>query len=229
MQLSQLRDIVRLRLRDTETPYFWTDAWIDECLNEALEEAIIRAMFLRSTETLPVVVGENILPVNRTILMVDNSVVAKFVSATNAVSELPYLTPKDFAVHVGNDINGVGSPLFFCSGEEDNTIQVYPIPDVTGVILLPIRRGFEEADRMVNDSDIPNIPERYHRPLIEWAVYRSFSVPDSEFGDPKAAETAEAKFDRTFGRRPSARFAEAIAKGLGNRRAYHANYLGFTP
>ena len=56
---------------------------------------------------------------------------------------------------------------------------------------------------MVDDTDAPvDLNKAHHPHLVEWALHKAFSVPDTEFFDPNRAQIAEAKFIDYFGERP---------------------------
>lgn len=50
----------------------------------------------------------------------------------------------------------------------------------------------------------PEIHEAHHEHLIQWALHRAFSVPDSELFDPSRASIAEQAFTAYFGILPDA-------------------------
>ena len=52
------------------------------------------------------------------------------------------------------------------------------------------------------DSDTPEIHEAHHEHLVQWALHRAFSIPDTEAFDPARAASAEATFTRYFGLLP---------------------------
>lgn len=225
MTLSELRSLARTKLRDTTPPYFWSDQWLDTCINEAIEEAVDRALLLQSTETVPVEIGEPTIAINRFVLAIEGP--ATFIGSDNQAHILPYITPAQFRSYVGVDLSATDTPQYFCSGELADTITVHPIPNMAGSIIVPIRRGAEASDLLVSSTDVPTIPERYHRRLVDWVLAKCFDIPDADFGDPKAAEAAEERFDKSFGRRKGARYSQAVSSGLANRRATQPDVLGF--
>ena len=63
--------------------------------------------------------------------------------------------------------------------------------------------GMPFAD-MVDDQDIPEIFDRYHRSLRYWMMYRAYSKQDSQANDPKKAADALTLFEQEFGKKSSA-------------------------
>ena len=51
-------------------------------------------------------------------------------------------------------------------------------------------------------NETPEIHAAHHEHLIEWALHKAFSVPDSELFDPSRAKLAEEAFTRYFGPLP---------------------------
>ena len=56
--------------------------------------------------------------------------------------------------------------------------------------------------KLDNDTDKPEIHEAHHEHLIQWALHKAFSVPDSELFDPNRAALSERAFTSYFGRLP---------------------------
>ena len=52
------------------------------------------------------------------------------------------------------------------------------------------------------DGDVPEINQIHHVHLIQWALHKAYSVPDSEFFDPNRSALAEQEFTDYFGPRP---------------------------
>lgn len=55
---------------------------------------------------------------------------------------------------------------------------------------------------LVNHGDRPEIHEAHHEHLIQWALHKAFSVPDSEMFDPERSILAERAFTAYFGPLP---------------------------
>jgi hypothetical protein len=56
--------------------------------------------------------------------------------------------------------------------------------------------------KLENDSDKPEIHGAHHEHLVQWALHKAFSVPDSELFDPNRATLAERAFTKYFGPLP---------------------------
>jgi hypothetical protein len=91
--------------------------------------------------------------------------------------------------------NETGTPTLAIQG--DRTLRLVPIPDAAGTLYLEGYRlplGAPGSD--------PEIHVAHQRHLIQWALYRAFSIPGSEQQDAKKAEQALGEFTRYFGPRP---------------------------
>lgn len=53
-----------------------------------------------------------------------------------------------------------------------------------------------------DESDEPEIHAAHHEHLIEWALFKAYSVPDADAFDPTRAKMAEDAFTRYFGLQP---------------------------
>ena len=57
-------------------------------------------------------------------------------------------------------------------------------------------------EKLASDADKPEIHEAHHEHLIQWALHKAFSVPDSELFDPDRSTLAERAFTAYFGPLP---------------------------
>ena len=84
--------------------------------------------------------------------------------------------------------------------QDDTGIRLVPIPDVGGELQL---EGYRvPLSAMQNDTDKPEINQIHHVHLIQWALHKAFSVPDSEFFDPNRSALAKQQFTDYFVPRP---------------------------
>jgi hypothetical protein len=99
-------------------------------------------------------------------------------------------------------------PLYYSRGANSSSINILPISNIAGVMVLYGRKLPSAYEKMVTPQDEPVIPIEFHRDLVHWMVAEAYNVHDSDALDPGAADKYEAKFEARFGKRPSAR-AEA--------------------
>jgi len=81
-------------------------------------------------------------------------------------------------------------------------MNLAPEPDVVGTLYL---EGYRLPLASLSAStDVPEVNAVHHRHLVDWALHRAFSVPDSESFDAQRAGQAEAAFSAYFGPAPDA-------------------------
>lgn len=176
MNLSDLRALVRLRMRDTAAPYLFSDDEIDANLNEAQREACVRALLIE-----------------------DDSVTQIDIVTTDKRYDLD---PRIVDV-IGISI-GAALPRDFTDGwtltETHLILDRFP----TAADTLTLRAHLLPSSDMVSDSDEPEIRPVYHQPMADWAISLCYLAPDAETFDQQAADRYAARFTQSFGERPSA-------------------------
>ena len=199
MTLADLIRRFRVLSNDTAQPYFWEDVDITDWLDDAQAQACIRGRLLRD-DSRESVCAIALTPGKATyklhpklyeiisIRLVPASGRARPVSLksrewldANHRDWRDCQRPAVTAIQDDTSIRVVGKV------EDGDTLQmeVYRLP------LLSLA-----------DSDSPEIHEAHHEHLIQWALHKGFSVPDSETFDQQRAERAEDMFARYFGPLP---------------------------
>lgn len=104
-------------------------------------------------------------------------------------------------------------PQFYMRGTADNSITLYPQPNLAGSIVMTISRMPTTAEELVYTvtSGVPVIPAEFHRDLIYWVLAEAYMVDNVDTYNPKASADNEAKFEARFGRKPTAR-GEAMGR-----------------
>ncbi len=176
MTLSKLRELVRLRIRDTKKPYFFSDQEIDANINEAQREACTRAFLIEDDEvtTVDIVTGECRYDLDpRVIDVLDISI-------------------------------GTTNPQSFTDGwtltEGKLLLEREPVADD----VLTLRAYLLPSAEMVDDDDEPEIREVHQTRMLDWAISLCFQVQDADAFDQNAADRYAAKFSESFGDRPNA-------------------------
>lgn len=176
MNLSELRDLVRQRTRDTVKPYFVTDEEIDENLNEAEREACRRALLIEDFET--------------------------FTIDLNTVDQRYDIDQR--VIDVIDIKIGTESPIDFTDEWTltETQLVLARVPTTENVLSLHCYRL--PMHEMENDSDTPEIREVYHRQMADWAISLCYLIPDAELFNQNAADIYAMRFTQSFGERPSA-------------------------
>lgn len=199
MTLADLIRRFRVLSNDTAQPYFWEDVDITDWLDDAQAQACIRGRLLRD-DSRESVCAIALTPSKATyklhpklyeiisIRLVPASGRARPVSLksrewldANHRDWRDCQRPAVTAIQDDTSIRVVGKV------EDGDTLQM----EVCRLPLLSLA-----------DSDSPEIHEAHHEHLVQWALHRAFSIPDTEAFDPARAASAEAAFTRYFGLMP---------------------------
>ena len=196
---------IRRDLDDTVSPYLWDNDFLTGSLNSAAEETCIRTRCIAdSTSALCTIAVEadtakyaldaSVLGVMRARIAGERNVL-RLVNA----KMLDDLEPGwDDPTHARK-----GTPEYAAFNLDEHCIQLYPIPAVVGDLRLSVWRLPTTAEQLVDDADVPAIPEQYHRELKHWVIYEAYSCPDAEKSDPQKAANAYAMFEARTGARPT--------------------------
>ena len=201
MNLEQLIASFRVDADDIEAPFLFRDEWVSMWLSEAQAEAAIRGRLILEDANpavcqIAVTSGTASYELHRSVYEI---AYLRFVPAgqTRAVA-LPLVSREwlDDKRPGWRDI--AGKPEFAI--QTDRRIRLVGVPDAGGVLHLEGYRTPLKA--LESDSDKPELAEQHHRHLVNWALYRAFSRPDSETINPQRAELALSAFTRYFGLAP---------------------------
>ncbi len=203
MTLTQLIALFRQEADDAVAQYLFSDTAVTGWLNEAVEEACVRALLVKDWTTSAVC----------------SIAVAAGTSTYNAHASIINITRAAFMVDGGSDSavlyqttefeldrlqpgwrDETGEPDSFI--HHDTKIRLGCIPESAGTLSLEVNRI--PLAPMATGTDVPEIAARHHRTLVQWALFRAFSVPDSEVVDPNKAAMAEREFTKMFGLRMDA-------------------------
>lgn len=202
MTLAELIAQFRVDSDDLAAGQLSSDANITAWLNEAEDEAAIRAQLIHDVSTvavcsIAVTAPTSVYTLHSAILDITRAVFTPTGSTTEY--EL-YLTDR-----IEQDRTHPGWRTLVDIPHEaiqlDTTLQLGCIPSTSGTITLEAHRLplLPIEDRA---SESPEIGRVHHRHLVQWALHRCYSRPDTEVFNPNKAATALAEFERVFGLRP---------------------------
>lgn len=120
----------------------------------------------------------------------------------------------------------VGTPIAFKRGESANHIQLYPIPNIDGHLVLDVYRNPTVAEYMVDVTDEPVIPVEFHRDLVYWMLAEAYQIDDSDQKNAEKVIINEKKFEERFGRKITARGEQMGRKGVIGKDMYPAPFGG---
>lgn len=192
--------------QDEVTPYLWDDAFVLNCLNEAEREGADRARLLFDDAMgVAVTAGKaryeidpRIIDIERAAFSADNDGRQPLQLKLYDRMELDWKTPPRSRHETGLP----WSRPFGLVVDGDGTVEIVPPPKRDGLLLLGAYR-WPKADFGMNDG--PEIKAIHHMALVDWALYRAFSIPDADEANEQLAAYYSDRFDRYFGKRIDAR------------------------
>jgi hypothetical protein len=204
MNRAALRAQFRSDADDSATPYLFADTDVNAWLLEAVEEAAVRADLLPEFDSAPVcqlavVAGTQGYTLHTAISRVTR---ADFYLGTESANryELALIDRIELDRVRPDWRTEEGDPEVLLI--EKGKARLVPKPTSAGVVLLEVFR--RPLTPMAQDSDSPEIPALHHRYLVDWALYRAYSRPDTETYDAGRADAALARFEDRFGPAPDA-------------------------
>lgn len=196
MDLKALISAVRIRLDDLNKPFLWSDDEITLYLNEAEREAAERAQLIEDDRTPRVV--EIALRANIGEYDLHESVLAIVRAKIDGQANPLTLTTRDkLDAQVKDWESETGEPKRFL--DDEHRIVLYPIPTTAGVLRLRVKRLPIDPLDLAEKTRGPEIHERHHYRMIDWALRCAYLKPDADTFDQKRADTYEAGFTRSFG------------------------------
>lgn len=200
MNLGELRAEYRRQMLDVELPQLWSDADINRYLNEAVNEAAIRARII-TDEATDAVCKVDLVADTHTYTLSGKILGISRVKIDGQQKPLSRNSREEMDSEYPGWETQTGDPQIFTE-LSDGVMRLIPSPWKDGVARLVVWRLPLVA--MAADSDVPDIHEKHHFRLIDWARRCGYLKQDSETFDPVAAARYEALFEASFGVRPDA-------------------------
>jgi hypothetical protein len=212
----------RSRTTDNAATYLWSDAFVLGVLNEALDEACERGRLLKdrttaACSTLTMLTGVSDYPLHPSVIWVERvfDTTRNRTLVETSVEELDglYYTPRPGApgtqlLH----LSGVSQSWEILQGEpslylqEEGSLRLVAKPDAlhnSQTLTLTVYRRQLNPRTLATGAynTAPEIPDRYHLRLMDWMLYRAYSVPDAETLNKVKAAEFFAMFEASFGKR----------------------------
>jgi len=201
MTLQDLIGLYRAESNDKAPPYFFDDLAITSWLNAAQKEAVLRGRLIHESSNaavtnIAVTANQTVCPLHPTLYEID------YIAFLETGSDTPtplYLISREDLDAVDCDWRSLtGTPEYAI--QSDQSLRLCPKPEVGGTLLLEGFR-FPLVD-MAIPTDIPEINTAHHSHLVDWALHKAYSVPDTEFFDKDRASISLKAFSDYFGLRP---------------------------
>lgn len=199
MTRNELVREFRIATQDLVAPYLWDTADVVRWLEEAEREACVRGRLLHEASDPDVceiraVPGEVVYPLNPALYELTHLAYLDTGETRRRPLKLVSTEYLDAAVSGWRD--RTGRVEYAVQG--DTSLRLVPRPTEPGVVLL---EGYR-LPRQSLGSACFEIHEAHHRNLLDWALFRAFSVPDAETLDLERSAAAEKAFTDYFGDRP---------------------------
>ena len=201
MQLNDLISRFRTLANDKVEPYFIDDASVINWLNDAVNEACIRGRLLHESQDadvcgITVLANQSHYTLHESLYEITSVVFNPF--GERAVDLK--LCSEEYLDRYYCDNWRTMSDMPKFAIQSDTGIRLVPSPVAAGNIRV---EGYRvPLSPLEDDTDVPEINVIHHVYLIQWVLYKAFSVPDAEFFDPNRAAIAEQTFTDYFGVRP---------------------------
>ena len=199
MTLAELISRYRILANDKAAPFFVSDDEARDFLNEAENQACIRGRMIHAADDaevcdLAVSAGRALYEFHPSLIEIDNCCFRENGAARRGPPiEFHSQEWLDDCVQDWRDKSG--APRYAILN--DTSIRLVPRPAVGGLLIF---EGYRAPKRpMSKTPDSPEIARHHHEHLVQWALFRAFSIPDSEFIDPTRAAVAESAFAAYFG------------------------------
>ncbi len=203
MTLAELIARFRSEANDQAVPPFCTDEEVTAWLNDAVNEACIRARLIHessktSITQIAVTAGQAAYNLHPSLYEIDHIAFKRTGETSRLPITLVSVEDLDAIMLDWRDLEDTPTHAV----QTDRGLRLVPKPTAAGTILL---EGYRlPLEPMEAPDDAPEIHQEHHRHLVDWALHKGFSKPDSEFFDKDRSATAEAAFTRYFGQRPDA-------------------------
>lgn len=205
MTLSDLIAEFRSLAFDEVEPYLFSDEKIIRWLNEAVSEACVRGRLLHECDDveicqIPIKKGQSKYPTHPKLYEITHASLS-LPSINHGRRSAVCLISFEEASRADDDWrydeHRYNDPVWFI--QHDTYLRLNHTPNEDGMIYL---EGYRLPHKMTNDDDVPEIHLAHHAHLIDWALHKAFSIPDSEVFDVNKSVMAEQRFTQYFGFRP---------------------------
>lgn len=192
----------RILTRDRVEPYLWERDWVASWLDEAQIEACIRGRLLHESADpavceIDVTAGEAVYPLHAALYELDH--LGFKVSGDTLRRKVRLVSTEELDDLLSDWRDRTGRVEY--AVQDDTRIRLVPTPDEAGTLLLEGYR-LPLTSLATSGAASPEIHQSHHRHLLQWALYRAYSIPDAESLDLDRAALAERAFADYFGTRP---------------------------
>lgn len=204
MTLADLIRRFRVLVKDTAkgigsdgSDMLWADEDIIDWLNDGQDQACMRGRLITEDANpsiceIAMVTGTRTYALHKTVLEIIH---AQLERASGEVIRLSVVSREWLDRRVPDW--RTRSDLFGYAIQNETTLTVLGAVSTGDKVRLECSRL--PLKRMENDMDKPEIHPASHVHLLEWAIHKAYSIPDTDTFDPGRSEKAGALFTQHFG------------------------------
>lgn len=203
MTLGEMLAVVRIHLHDTFQPYQFDDALLTFFLNEAQQQACMRGRLLLEDADpdmclIAVEADRHTYPLHPKLY--ELTAARLKADGSSEVQKLKIVSRGWLDSHVcdwrdGAKWWGLGAERYLV--QEESSVRIVPTPARDGVLTIEAHRL--PLAEMLEAQDRPEIHEASHAALMDWALYRAFSIPNPDSYNQEQARLHEERFTAYFG------------------------------
>lgn len=200
MTLEELIIRFRFEAKDSRKPYLWSDEIVISFLNEAERRACICGRLLLEEEdeeicSIGLSVGSQTYDLHPKLYEIVSLNIANQAGEVRPIA----LRSREW-LNANDPLWRENTDLAYAAIQGETTIRI--VGEIVAGDELRIEGYRLPMGDMKNDGDRPEIHEAHHVHLLDWALHKAFSMPDSDGFDPGRAAAHEDKFTQRFGPLP---------------------------
>ena len=204
-----LLDRFRALAMDSETPYLWSDEFVLSAMNEGEREAAERSLLIYDESTVAVTqvavtAGIRTYAASNLIVSIERGTFTGASGKTERLSiyDRAKLGHRSAALRAEDEewfgaLPGIPTGLIY----DGKTLETNLEPSESGTITLGVYRL---PIAPFTESSQPEIAPALHADLVEWALFRAFTIPDADGKNTDLATVHLDLFEQRFGKRPAA-------------------------
>lgn len=211
MTLEELITLYRAEAKDDAVPPLCSDELLALYATEGQEEACRRGELLRDSSSQMCAIS---IAANAETAALDPRIV-RIIRARVDGQDVALVSDEvmDGIFPAWQDDTGRSRPTHLVEGMTTGALHLWPRPKDAGTIRLTVQRLPLKPLR--NDNDKPEIRPELHHGIVDWMLYRAYSIQDSDLYDPTRAAQALGRFEAEFGRKTSGRNEAWVRNGQG--------------
>ena len=200
MTLAELIREFRILAFDEVEPYLFSDDKITHWLNDGVKEACVRGRLLHECDDadmcqIIIKAGQNKYPTHPKLYEITHASIV--LPSVNGGKRTPVcLISFEEASSNNGDWRYDTQDELIQIIQHDTYIRLSHTLNEDGMIYL---EGHRLPNEITEYDDVPEIHLAHHAHLIDWALHKAFSIPDSEVFDVNKSQMAKERFTEYFG------------------------------